>query len=325
MGCYASHSSDYEEFEPFFSEVISRHHGVSNQAAHQSNWSLIHERLHLGDAGVPPLSIRVRVARNVTGWPLPAAMTREERLQFENRMHGVFQVFKESPFFGGDYYSLTPGHKNLIDDRSYQSLVGQHYLFKPMDNDRYLHSAGIAGDWPDGRGCYLSSDRSVNIWVGEEDHLRIMVFKRGLNLQEPYERVRQIVDMLSDHGGLDFAHSERYGVITSCPTNLGTGMRASLHLRLPAIFKPGVEKLSAEGIALAKSTGLSVRGGGGEHTPPAADGTVDVSPTSRYGVSEADTIKNLFRGACQLIELDRRIAGNQEVRDRTLLVEEPVP
>ena len=325
MGCYACVPADYDDFEPFFSEVIASHHGVPNTASHNSNWHLQGEDLNIGQAGLGPHSIRVRVARNVSDLPLPAAMSREQRLQFENRMLDVFKVFKKSQFFGGDYVSLTPGHKHFIDDHACQTLVDGHFMFKRMDTDAYLLSAGIAGDWPHGRGCYLSADRSVNIWVGEEDHLRIMVLNRGVNLKEPYERVKQLIEMLQDYGGLDFASSERFGVITSCPTNLGTGMRASLHIRLPAIFPPHSEQLSAEGIAIVKTTGLSVRGVGGEHTPPGLDGTVDISPSRRFGVTEADTIKCLYRGVLRLKKLDELLANAEVSRDRTLLVEEPVP
>ena len=328
MGCYASFPADYDDFEPFFSEVIARHHGVSNQSSHVSNWNLEGEQLHLGLAGLGPHSIRVRVARNVSDLPLPPAMSRVQRLKFENRMLGVFKILIESQFFGGDYFSLTPGHEHFIDDVVYQTLVDRHFMFKRMDTDRYLRSAGIAGDWPVGRGCYLSADKSVNIWVGEEDHLRIMVLDRGVNLEKPYERVKQIIEMLAEHGGLDFAGSERFGVITSCPTNLGTGMRASLHVRLPAIFPPDSEQLSAEGVALVKTTGLSVRGVGGEHTPPGLDGTVDISPSSRFGVTEAETIKSLYRGVLRLKKLDELLANADamtQTRDRILLTEDPVP
>jgi len=325
MGCYACVPADYDDFEPFFSQVIARHHGVTNKASHHSDWQLEGEQLHLGHAGLGPHSIRVRVARNISDLPLPAAMSRIQRLQFENRMLGIFKILMASEFFGGDYFSLTPGHTHSIDDRSYRTLVDKHFMFKRMDTDPYLMSSGIAGDWPEGRGCYLSADKSVNIWIGEEDHLRIMVLNRGVDLREPYERVKKIVELLADVGGLDFASSERFGVITSCPTNLGTGMRASLHIRLPTIFPPDSDQLSEEGIALVKTTGLSVRGVGGEHTPPGLDGTVDVSPSSRFGVSEAETIKCLYHGVLRLKKLDELLANAEAARDRTLLAEEPVP
>jgi hypothetical protein len=61
----------------------------------------------------------------------------------------------------------------------YQGLVKAHIMFKDMADDPYLASAGIASDWPHGRGCYISADKQFIVWVGEEDHLRIMCMKTG--------------------------------------------------------------------------------------------------------------------------------------------------
>ena len=91
--------------------------------------------------------------------------------------------------------------------------------------------------------------------------------------------------------------SDKFGYIHSCPTNLGTGMRASLHIQLPNLTADGTDTAAK---AVAKPLGLSVRGLGGEHTPIGADGTVDISPSARFCIKEAEIITALYKGIEQL-------------------------
>ena len=99
--------------------------------------------------------------------------------------------------------------------------------------------------------------------------------------------------------GIDFATSSKYGYVTSCPSNLGTGMRASVHLKIPNLTKDGTDAKAKEA---AKPLGLSVRGTGGEHTPIGADGTVDISPSNRLFITEAEIVTKLYNGIKLLLE-----------------------
>merc|ERR1712066_817541 len=101
------------------------------------------------------------------------------------------------------------------------------------------------------------------------------------------------------------AYHDEYGVVTSCPTNLGTGMRASLHIQLPKLTSDGTD---AKVKAIAKPLGLSVRGLGGEHTPIGADGTVDISPSARFCISEAQIITALYKGIKLLKQEEDKLA-----------------
>ena len=105
-----------------------------------------------------------------------------QRLKLEERMTTVFAALQASPAYAGTYHSLTPGHASTITDEQRQGLIDDHLLFKPMDKDPFLAAAGIANDWPHGRGCYVSFDQSFVVWVGEEDHLRIMTMQTGHRL-----------------------------------------------------------------------------------------------------------------------------------------------
>ena len=145
----------------------------------------------------------------------------------------------------------------------------------------------------EGRGCYVSGDREFIIWVGEEDHLRIMCMKKASVLNNVFDRLKEALDVVNGIEGLEFAHSEQYGMVTSCPTNLGTGMRASVHIPIPNLTADGTDKKAK---AICKPLGLSVRGTGGEHTPIGADGTCDISPSARFCITEAQIITALYTG-----------------------------
>merc|ERR1712146_301472 len=182
---------------------------------------------------------------------------------------------------------------NLISAEKYDELVKAHVLFKDMDADPYLKSAGISSDWPYGRGCWQSDDKQCIIWFGEEDQLRIMCMKKGTRLDEVFTRLKGMLDTVESIEGIDFAKNDKYGYVTSCPSNLGTGMRASVHIKLPNLTKDGTDKKAKE---VARPLGLSVRGTGGEHTPIGADGTVDISPSARFCISEAEIVTALYVG-----------------------------
>jgi len=209
----------------------------------------------------------------------------------------AFDTLIAKPGFGGAYYSLTPGHPNHIDENKYQELVNAHIMFKDMAADTYLASAGIASHWPYGRGCYVSEDKGFIIWCGEEDHLRIISIGKTKVLNDVFDRLKTSVEVVSSIPGLDFAISEKYGAVTSCPTNLGSAMRASVHYPIPNLTADGTD---AKAKAIAKPYGLQVRGTGGEHTPIGADGTVDISPMARFCITEAEIITALYRGISQL-------------------------
>ena len=160
----------------------------------------------------------------------------------------AFQSLIDNPEYGGKVNSMTPnedfggeGNPNLITGEQYQALVDAHVMFKDMAADPYLASAGIASDWPVGRGCWQSADGQCIIWFGEEDQLRIMCMKQGTVLNEVFDRLKAMLDTVEKIDGIAFATSDKYGYVTSCPSNLGTGMRASVHVKVPHLTADGTD------------------------------------------------------------------------------------
>lgn len=315
LGCYAMAPNDYADFNFFFDKVIRDYHSAASDAVHVTDWdaSSVGENgvLDVTKLGLDELSMRVRVGRNLESFNLPGAMNREERIKFEQTMLQAFKKLIANEEYGGTVYSLTPDfggetkNPNLITPEKYEELVKEHVMFKNMDADKYLKSAGIASDWPYGRGCWQSTDEQCIIWFGEEDQLRIMCMKKGTKLNEVFDRLKKLLDVVESIEGIKFARSEKYGYVTSCPSNLGTGMRASVHVKLPNLTKDGTDTKAKE---VAKPLGLSVRGTGGEHTPIGADGTVDISPQARLFIKERDIIEALYSGIKLLMEEEKKAA-----------------
>jgi len=314
LGAYAMNPTDYDDFYPFFKAVLETYHKVNlSETKHVNDWNL------KGKAGLPadgvldvsafgitdPLSMRIRTARNLKSFPLPGAMNEEDRKNMELAMGPVFEALIKDPNFGGEYVSLTPGHANKISDERYQELVKAHIMFKDMSADSFLVDAGIAGDWPHGRGCYVSADKGFIIWVGEEDHLRIMAMKKSLKINDVFDRLKAAIDVVENLIPGGCAKSKDFGVITSCPTNMGTGMRASVHIKIPNLTKDGSDETAK---TILKPYGLGVRGLGGEHTPIGADGTVDISPKARFCISEAQIAIALYKGVEKVMQ-EEKAAG----------------
>jgi protein-arginine kinase len=117
--------------------------------------------------------------------------------------------------------------------------------------------------------------------------------KKGTNLNEVFNRLKNAVDVVQNKIEGGCAMSLDFGVVTSCPTNIGTGMRASVLIAIPNICKDGTENYAKK---ICKPLGLSVRGMGGEHTAIGKDGTVDISPSARFCISEAEIVTALYKG-----------------------------
>lgn len=120
-----------------------------------------------------------------------------------------------------------------------------------------------------------------------------MAMKKGAVLNDVFDRLKAALDIINGMEGLTFAKSDDYGMVTSCPTNLGTGMRASVLMKIPKLCKGGSD---ANAKKVCKPLGLGVRGMGGEHTAIGADGTCDISPTARFCISEAEIVTALYTG-----------------------------
>lgn len=214
VGVYATRPEDYERFGFYFEPIIREYHKIVGDTKQEHDWDIpVGEYLLTKiDPKLDNVSMRARVARNVDGWNLPSSMSRNERIQFELAMEKIFENLP----FAGTYFSLTPGHAKQIPDSEADELRKQHFLFNDMTSDNHLTSSGIASDWPYGRGIWLSEDRTKMVWIGEEDHLRIISIVHGSDLGMVDKSLSDLL-RAKEESGVQFAKHPIYGVITTCP------------------------------------------------------------------------------------------------------------
>ncbi|MDD6313003.1 MAG: ATP--guanido phosphotransferase [Firmicutes bacterium] len=183
------------------------------------------------------LSTRIRFARNIDKTPFPTALDKEAAERLAERISALFDREK---YAVNDIKKLSEAERGAFVEAH---LASPEFCREPYDGKRLI----------------LSKDGDASVMVGEEDHIRLQVIRSGFDLQETYKKADEIEKMLSEK--LDFAFSESLGYLTCCPTNLGSGMRASAMLHLPALtVTGGIGKLTNSIAPL----GYTVRGLYGE-------------------------------------------------------------
>ena len=167
-------------------------------------------------------STRIRVGRNLKAFPLGPGISREERKKVEEAAQQAFTAFEGE--LKGKYYQLG----NLAENDRKQ-LISDHFLFK--EGDRFLESCGLNRNWPEARGIFHNDAKTFLVWVNEEDQFRIISMQDGADILAVFKRLSTAAKIISKVA--EFAHDDHLGYITSCPTNLGTALRASVHIHLP--------------------------------------------------------------------------------------------
>lgn len=235
-------------------------------------------------------STRIRLARNFAAYPFPDKL--DEKLASEIVYLVEKELAKLDDFEKNDMGKLTKEEATLLQE--------QHLISPAL-----IRRKGIAA-------AFLSSDKSISVMVNEEDHLREQYIYKGFDLYKAYERISGIDEGLG--AALDFAYDKKLGYLTACPSNLGTGMRASVMMFLPGLARS--KELEAF-LPRLKAGGLTVRGVFGEGT--AAEGySYQVSNERTLGVSEEEVLDQMVRMTMTLCDLELR------AREK-MLKEEKIP
>lgn len=229
------------------------------------------------------ISSRVRLARNLDRYPFPHKLDKKQ----------AGDVSKEilDSFFNAD-----PERKRHFVDVELSTLSEED-----LDSlvEKRLISEDLARD-PAGTHAIISRDESLSMMINEEDHIRIQSMKAGLDLEGAYQAAYLI--SLSLEQSLPLAYSEQYGFLTACPTNTGTGMRASVMAHLPGLVQTGQIRAVLEGLG---KMGFAVRGQYGEHSK-SEGGLFQISNQLTLGFSEDDLLSDLRRMVMQLMEQERQ-------------------
>ena len=207
------------------------------------------------------ISTRIRFARSIRGYKFPNSMNKKEKEEVLSKIKDSIDKTKY------DFFKIEN-----IDKTTLGSLVEEHLISKELVN---MNDAGVI----------LNKDSSIVAMVNEEDHLRIQSFKSGFDIDKCYISLKNFTEILKE--SISFVVNDKYGYITSCPTNVGAAMRVSVMLHLPALAKLG---LLSKIIDEATSVGISVRGLYGENTSGYGH-IYQISNRQTLGLSDENIIK----------------------------------
>ena len=178
-------------------------------------------------------------------------------------------------------------------------LIADHFLFK--EGDRFLEACGLNREWPEGRGIFHNDEKTFLVWCNEEDMLRIISMQEGADIGAVFTRLSKAAAHIESVA--KFSHDNHLGYITSCPTNLGTALRASVHIALPKLSKKENKDLFNK---IADDHYVQIRGIHGEHSE-SDDGNFDISNKRRLGRSEKDLVQDMYNGVKKMIEAEKSL------------------
>ncbi len=231
------------------------------------------------------MSSRVRLARNLKGFPFPGWAKKGDRVKaLEVVRPAVEGLAQMAGAFSESMDNLTAMDKQILVERH---LVSREHAAKNV-----------------GSGLVLNKEETLCVMINEEDHLRMQALRPGLQLRSAWLAIDQVDTALEK--GLDYAYSTELGYLTACPTNLGTGIRVSAMLHLPALV---LSEQINQIIQAVNKLGLAVRGLYGEGTE-AFGNVFQVSNQMTLGEAETDIVERLNKVLTQLIEHEENARGS---------------
>ncbi len=222
------------------------------------------------------ISSRVRFARNIDGYKFPHILNTKEQLE-------IVKIIEKN--IDKDKYSIIKIKD--VDENNKFSLFEKHLISKEFINN-------------DAGAIIVNDDYSLVTMVNEEDHLRIQSFESGLNIDSAYSKLKKFTDEINRK--IRFAINERYGYVTSCPTNVGSAMRVSVMLHLPGLAQTGLLNKILEQVS---NIGFVVRGLYGENTGGIGN-IYQISNQKTLGILDKDIIYNVKAVISTIVEQERR-------------------
>lgn len=226
------------------------------------------------------LSSRVRLARNIKGIPFPERASVDEQQK-------VIDICKNAAENGGAEFTFID--VNAMEDYEKQAIAEQHIISPLMMDDKVK------------RGLLLNADSSESVLINEEDHLRIQCMAAGMDIESCFKRANRIDDIIEQTA--DYAFDARLGYLTCCPTNLGTGMRASVMMHLPALTMSGSINSVIDSLG---QLGMTVRGIFGEGSK-ATGNIYQISNQMTLGESEENILERFSQIIAEVIEKERNL------------------
>uniref|UniRef100_A0A0N5AFF9 arginine kinase n=1 Tax=Syphacia muris TaxID=451379 RepID=A0A0N5AFF9_9BILA len=287
IGVFAADVESYTVFGSLFNPIIEEYHKFSSDKKQPSPYFGEDKKSKfpsLDPDGKFISSTRIRCCRTIAGYPFNPLLTQDDYIIMQEKVLKALKSIEDEEL-KGTYYKLEKIPK---DERA--SLIDDGLLFK--DDDKFVKQAEGYKFWPKGRGTYFNKDKTFSIWVNEKDHLKIISMEQGSNVQQVFDRLARGIKEVNKN--MSFTRDKRLGWLTFSPANLGSSIRASVHIYLPKVsarkdFQEICDKLN-----------LEIR-----EIPGSKGGVYDISNKIKLGITEYDAVKQMYDGVKELIRLEK--------------------
>lgn len=335
VGMTAGDEESYQVFkEVFFPVTSARHRGHDMTKNQPTNLDLKQlKTTDIDPEGKYVLTTRVRTGRSVKGFRFPPCISFDERRALEELITGALDTLDGElkgeyfPLHGSRSYAKKPTGMSHAEEEALRNMGN---LFQEPDSTLLL-SSGMGRHWPDARGIFHNEGKNLFVWVGEEDHIRIVSMQgnrenptpEGKNIQAVFGRLVESCNAIKaafETKGKDFCHDPILGWVLTCPSNLGTGLRAGTMVRLPKLTKKAESLAQCQDEKNPKhiplkvicgKLGLQLRGTSGVDST-VNTGTWDISNSDRIGKGEVELCNELIDGAAQLVKWESGMDNGKE-------------
>jgi len=309
-GLVAGDEDSYTTFKDLFDIVVGQRNGdYAPDAKHTTDMDVTKlSQTKIDPDGKYVLTTRCRTGRSVRGLPLPPACTFEQRRETERVIvNGLNKLDGE---LKGKYYPLN-GSKSMegaMDSEKEERLRKGGNLFQEPDSPLLLCS-GCGRHWPDARGIFHNDAENFFVWVNEEDQMRIVSMEKGDNIKAIFTRFANATKAVQESlegDGYGIMHNDHLGFILTCPSNLGTGLRAGCMVTVPLF------SARADFKDILKKMRLQARGTAGVDSA-STGGTWDISNSDRLGMSEVQLCNLFIEGVAQVIRWEKKLEAGENI------------
>ena len=236
------------------------------------------------------ISSRIRLARNLSDFPFIARTTEADREQIEQILHARIDALQAAGRFPT---SLSSGELHYVDVGDLEDVDRQFLVERQLISREHAESEGA-------RAVVIDGLERFSVMINEEDHLRIQVMHSGLDLDTAWQQINEIDDLLEEQ--ITYAYNDRLGYLTACPTNVGTGVRVSVMLHLPAlVITRQIDKVFRS----LQKINLAVRGLYGEGSQAMGD-FYQISNQVTLGMSEQELTSKVADVVPVLLDYERQ-------------------
>jgi len=314
-GLVAGDEDSYTAFKDIFDMVVGeRNGGYAPDAKHPTNMDVSKvSNTKIDPDGKYVLTTRCRTGRSIRGLALPPAVSFADRRKTESLIvEGLATLTGDLkgtylPLFGS---KSMEGKYPAMTEEQQEELRKKGNLFQEPDSTLLL-SSGMGRHWPDARGIFCNDAKNFFVWVNEEDQMRIVSMEEGDDVKKIFQRFADstsAIEKVLKNQGYEFMHNDHLGYILTCPSNLGTGLRAGSMVKVPLFsarpdFKDVLNKMK-----------LQARGTAGVDSA-STGGTWDISNSDRLGTSEVDLVNLFVEGVAQVIKWEKKLEAGEDIEE----------